>query len=135
MVNTPKLYFLDTGLAAYLTSWNTPQTLAAGAMCGAFFETWCIAELLKSYINAGQQAAFYFYRDKDLKEIDLLIEQNGALYPVEFKKSIALKKSDVANFSVLGKFKIPIGQGALISLSSDSILITEQCRTIPATWL
>ncbi len=135
MVSTPKLYFLDTGLAAYLTSWNTPQALSAGAMSGAFFETWCIAELLKSYLHSGLQAPFFYYRDKEMQEIDLLIEYNGILHPVEFKKSAALKKNDIANFGVLEKFKMPLGGGALISLSPETIMMTAKCHAVPAPLL
>lgn len=65
MVSTPKLYMLDTGLAAFLTGWTSPEVLMNGAMAGAFFESWCVAEILKSYVNAGESTSFYYYRDKD----------------------------------------------------------------------
>jgi predicted AAA+ superfamily ATPase len=86
-VKTPKLYFLDTGLAAYLTKWNTSDVLKNGAMAGAFFETFVISEIIKSYCNKGVlEPPLYFYRDKNMNEIDLLIEDNGTLYPLEMKK-------------------------------------------------
>ena len=135
MISTPKLYFVDTGLAAFLTNWNTPEVLNAGAMSGEFIETWCISELLKSYLHSGRQAPFFYYRDKEKREIDLLIENNGTLHPIEFKKSATLKKSDVATFRVLEKFKVPIGHGALISLSPENIMISENCSAIPAPFL
>lgn len=135
MVSTAKLYFLDTGLAAYLTSWNTSQALNDGAMNGAFFETWCIAELLKSYLNSGRQAPFFYYRDKDMQEIDLLIEDNGVLHPVEFKKSANMKKSDIATFGALDNSKTPTGSGALVSLSPENIMMTGKCYAIPAPLL
>ncbi|HBK52498.1 MAG TPA: ATPase, partial [Syntrophomonas wolfei] len=101
MVKTPKLYFLDTGLAAYLTKWNTPQVLEAGAMAGAFFETFVVSEILKSYYNTGiLEPALYYYRDKDAKEIDILIEQNGMIYPVEIKKTANPGKEHIEHFSV-----------------------------------
>jgi predicted AAA+ superfamily ATPase len=82
-VKTPKLYFLDTGLAAYLTRWNSADVLKNGAMAGAFFETFVLAEIIKSYTNQGiLDLPFYFYRDKNMNEIDLLIEENGTLYPI-----------------------------------------------------
>lgn len=65
MVSTPKLHMLDTGLAAFLTGWTSPEVLMNGAMAGAFFESWCVAEILKSYVNAGESTSFYYYRDKD----------------------------------------------------------------------
>ena len=80
LVKTPKLYFLDTGLAAYLTAWSSPATLEAGAMAGALFETWVVGELLKSWWHHGQQAPLYFYRDKDQKEIDVLVVRDGVVH-------------------------------------------------------
>ncbi len=86
-VKTPKLYFLDTGLAAYLTRWNTADVLKNGAMAGAFFESFVVAEIIKSYYNRGiLDLPIYFYRDRDMNEIDLLIEDNGTLYPLDIKK-------------------------------------------------
>jgi predicted AAA+ superfamily ATPase len=132
MVRSPKLYFLDTGLAAHLTNWSSPGTLKDGAMSGAFFETWCVSELLKSYLHAGRQAPFFYYRDKDSREIDLLIEDNGTLFPVEFKKAASLRKDDAANFSALKKLKTPVGAGAIVSLCPDTVMPAENCRAIPA---
>ena len=83
LVKAPKLYFLDTGLAAYLTEWVNPETLEAGAMSGPILETWIVAELLKSYWHAGRRAPFYYYRDKDQREIDLLIVQDGFLRSID----------------------------------------------------
>ena len=132
MVSTPKLHMLDTGLAAFLTGWTSPEVLMNGAMAGAFFESWCVAEILKSYVNAGETPNFYYYRDKDKNEIDLVIERNGKIYPVEFKKAAAVSKSDVKHFNKLSDLKTPVGTGALISLYPDSILIKDTVKTIPA---
>lgn len=133
--STPKFYFLDTGLAAYLTSWNTPQVLCDGAMSGAFFETWCVSELLKSYLHNGQEPPFFYFRDKDKHEIDLLIEYNGALHPIEIKKSASPKSSDISAFRLLKQYQMPIGKAALISMNPDILMLTESCRTIPAPLL
>ena len=135
ITSTAKFYFLDTGLAAYLTSWNTPQVLCDGAMSGAFFETWCVSELLKSYLHNGKQPPFFYYRDKDKREIDLVIENNGSLYPIEFKKSAAPKTSDITAFRLLEQYKMSLGKGALISMNPDTLMLTESCRTIPAPLL
>jgi predicted AAA+ superfamily ATPase len=81
MIKSPKLYFLDTGLAAYLTKWSSPESLEAGSMSGAILETWAVAEILKSYWHNGKEAPLYFYRDTDQKEIDLLIESDDTIYP------------------------------------------------------
>ena len=103
MVKTPKLYFLDTGLCAYLTEWSSPETLEAGAMTGAILETWVISELLKGYRHNGRQAPFYYYRDKDKKEIDLLIVKDGTVYPLEIKKTAMPQKRDIRQFHLLDK--------------------------------
>lgn len=136
-VKTPKLYFLDTGLAAYLTKWNTPQVLEAGAMAGAFFETFVMAEVLKSYYNAGvSDPSLFYYRDKDTREIDLLIEQNGTFHPVEIKKTANPGKEHIKSFSVLEKSKgVTVGAGGVICLYDKSVRINEQNVTIPVTWL
>ena len=132
MVKTPKLYFLDTGLAAYLTEWSSPATLEAGAMSGAFLETWVITELLKSWLHNGLRPPFYYYRDKDQKEIDLLIIQDGTAYPVEIKKTASPDKSAVRHFSVLEKLKMPVGMGAVICLVKQSLPLSESAWSVPA---
>lgn len=132
MVSTPKLHMLDTGLAAFLTGWTLPEVLMNGVMAGAFFESWCVTEILKSYVNAGETPNFYYYRDKDKNEIDLVIERNGKIYPVEFKKAATVSKSDVKHFNKLADSKPPLGTGALVSLYPDSILIKDTVKTIPA---
>lgn len=136
MVKTPKIFFLDTGLCAFLTAWASPGVLEAGAMAGAVFETWCFTEILKSYFHNGlSQIPFYFYRDKEKHEIDLLIEWNGTLYPVEFKKSSSPRSDDARHFRMLEQFGKPIGMGALICLYSEVVQLKPDCRIIPASLL
>ncbi|GAB6173064.1 ATP-binding protein [Paradesulfitobacterium aromaticivorans] len=136
-VKTPKLYFLDTGLAAYLTKWNTPEVLEAGAMAGAFFETFVVAEVLKSYYHAGVlEPSLYYYRDKDAKEVDLLVEQNGTLYPVEIKKTANPNKAHIENFSVLEKIKgVSVGTGGVICMYDNNLRLNEKNAVIPVTWI
>lgn len=136
-IKTPKLYFLDTGLAAYLTKWNTPDVLEAGAMAGAFFETFVVSEVLKSYYNSGiLEPSLYYYRDKDAKEIDIIIEQNGTLYPVEIKKTANPGKEHIESFSVLNKIKdISVGTGCIVCMYDKSVHVNDKNVTIPVTWL
>ena len=133
LVKTPKLYMLDTGLCAYLTEWSSPETLEAGAMSGAILETWIMGELLKSYWHSGRQPSFYYYRDKDLKEIDLLIVQDGTIYPLEFKKTASPRKENIRHFSVLNKLKMPIGQGCLICLAEQAVPLTSSSWALPVS--
>ena len=135
MVKSPKLYFLDTGLAAYLTEWSSPQTLEAGAMSGAILETWILGELLKSWQHNGLRAPFYYYRDTDGKEIDLLIVQDGTLYPLEFKKTASPDKSAIRHFSVLEKLGLPVGMGAVVCLAGQALPLTEKAWSVPAGWV
>ncbi|MBM3198772.1 MAG: ATP-binding protein, partial [Chlamydiae bacterium] len=103
LVKAPKLYFLDTGLASYLTGWSSPETLEAGAMSGAILETFAVIEVLKTYLHNGKSAPIYYYRDKDKKEIDLLIIKDNAGYPLECKKTASPSKDDIRHFHLLEK--------------------------------
>lgn len=136
-VKTPKLYFLDTGLAAYLTKWISAEVLKNGAMAGAFFETFVVSEVIKSYYNAGiSEPPLYFYRDKDMNEIDLLIEDSGTLYPIEIKKHADPRKSDVAAFSRIDKIPdVKRGPGGVICLYDKLITLQENDRAIPISYL
>jgi len=132
LVKAPKLYFLDTGLCAYLTEWSSPETLEAGAMSGAILETFMFTEILKSYWHNGKRAPLYYYRDKDKKEIDLLIVQDGAIYPLEFKKTAAPDKAMVRNFSLLEPLKMPVKEGGIVCLTETLLPITKDINAIPA---
>jgi hypothetical protein len=133
LVKAPKLYFLDTGLAAYLTEWSNAKTLEAGAMSGAIFETWAITEIIKSYWHAGKPAPIYYYRDLDQKEIDFLIVKDGNIYPVEIKKTSAPTKVDIRHFSVLSRFQMPTGHGCVLCLTDKRLPISETVQAIPVS--
>ncbi|MDO4553286.1 MAG: ATP-binding protein [Bacillota bacterium] len=136
-IKTPKLYFLDTGLAAYLTRWNTAEVLKNGAMAGAFFESFVLSEIIKSYYNKGVvEPPLYFYRDRDMNEIDLLIEDGGTLYPLEIKKHADPQKRDVDAFSLLERIPgIRRGPGGVICLYDNLITLGENDRVIPVRYL
>lgn len=136
-IKTPKLYFLDTGLAAYLTRWNTPEVLQNGAMAGAFFETFVIAEIIKSYYNAGiLEPPLYFYRDKERHEIDLIIYQDMELYPIEIKKHADPSKNDVAVFEVLDKIKdVKRAAGGVICMYDNLLPLKGEEMIIPLNYI
>ncbi|MDR1183760.1 MAG: ATP-binding protein [Coriobacteriales bacterium] len=138
-VKMPLLHFMDTGLAAYLTGWTSPAVLERGAMTGQFFETWVFTELYKSFINAGVRPPIYYYRDKDKKEIDLLLHQNGTLYPMEIKKTANPGLNDIRNFSVLspletmrGQLKVQVGNGAVLCMIPEPLPINNSNWYVPA---
>jgi predicted AAA+ superfamily ATPase len=135
-LGTPKLYFLDTGLAAYLSGWNTPEVLERGAEAGHLFESYCIAEILKSYSNAGKEPFLYYYRDKEQHEIDLMIFQNATLYPLEIKKHSSPRPSDIRAFSCLDKIPgIKRGPGGVICLYDQLSLLGKTDRVIPLDYI
>ena len=132
LVKTPKLYFLDTGLVAYLTEWASPETLVAGAMFGPILETWIVAELLKSYWHTGRRPPFYYYRDKDQREIDLVLVQDGIAYPLELKKTASPRRDDVRHFGALERLGLPVGPGGVICLVEQALPLTTAAQSIPA---
>lgn len=134
-VKTPKVYFMDTGIVSYLTGWKTPQTLEAGAMSGAILETYVVSEILKSYWHNGKQANIYYYRDKDKREIDLLLEQDGIYYPIEIKKKTNPDKKDIRAFQILDTLKIKRGEGAVICLAAEHLPITQNVMAVPVGYL
>ena len=116
-VSTPKLYFYDTGLVCYLTRWSSPETAMNGAMSGALLENYAVAEITKTYQNAGQEPFLYYYRDKDAREIDLLLEQDGKLFPIEIKKMAAPPKKLTKVFDLIDKSPLERGTGAVLCMA------------------
>ena len=100
-IKTPKVYFMDTGLACYLTGWKTPEGVESGAMSGNMFETYVVSEIIKSYWHNGKQPDIYYYRDKEKREIDVLLHENGTLYPVELQNNSNPDKGDIPAFTVI----------------------------------
>lgn len=135
VVKTPKLYFMDTGLAAWLTGWQTAQTLELGAMSGSFLETFVLSELVKGYWYHGRRPRLYFYRDYDQKEIDILIEENNRLYPIEVKTRTNPGKGDIRHFSILERTKRETGCAVVLCLSSIHMPITANAWAVPVWYL
>lgn len=133
IVKRPKLYFMDTGLACYLSLWNNSGALALSAMAGAMFETYVISEIIKSYANAGKDTRnrLCYYRDNNNKEIDLIILENGKAYPIEIKKSANPGKSAVRHFNVLEDMGLIAEEGAVICMTPVILPIDEKNQFIP----
>ncbi|MBQ9544529.1 MAG: ATP-binding protein [Clostridia bacterium] len=133
-VKTPKIYFYDTGLVCYLTKWSSPETAERGAMNGALLENYVVSEIMKSYQGAGKQPFLYYYRDKDAKEIDVIIESDGKLCPVEIKKTALPDKRIVRTFGVLEKSPLEIGTGAVLCLA-ETLGAFDRNNLIVPIWL
>lgn len=135
LIKTPKLYFMDTGLCSYLSGWLTPEVLERGAMSGAILETYAVSEILKSYLHHGHIPRIYFYRDKEKREIDLLIDENGTLYPVEIKKSAKIRDNHFYGFSVLKHLNVNVGHGAILSFVRDLVPIEQNIDAVPISFI
>lgn len=130
-VKTPKIYFYDTGLVCYLTKWSSPETAEKGAMNGALLENYAVSEIMKSYQSAGQEPCLYYYRDRDSREIDLIIEGDGKLCPVEIKKTALPDKRLVRSFGVLEKSPLEIGTGAVLCMAESLSAFDKNNLVVP----
>lgn len=118
-VSTPKLYFYDSGIVCYLTRWSSPETAMEGAMSGALLENYTVAEIIKTYQNAGQEPFLYYYRDKDAREIDLILERDGKLFPIEIKKMATPPKKLTKVFDLIDKSPLQRGTGAILCMADQ----------------
>ncbi|MGI5090615.1 ATP-binding protein [Treponema sp. OMZ 305] len=131
LVKTPKLYFYDTGLVCYLTKWSSAETLESGAMNGAILENYVVSEIMKTYLNNGKAPFMYYYRDKDAKEIDIVLEHDGVLNPIEIKKSANPGSELVKVFSLLDNASIPRSKGAVICMKPELSAIDRENYIVP----
>jgi len=131
LVKRPKLYMVDTGLCAYLTGWSTPSTLASGAMAGAIFETHAIVEILKSWWHRAKEAPAHFYRDRDGREVDLLLERDGRLHPVEIKRAATVRREWAGLFDPLDRLGVPVGPGAVVCLAPEAVPVDARTTALP----
>lgn len=134
LVKTPKLYFYDTGLICYLTKWSSADTLESGAMNGAILENYVVAEIRKTYLNSGKEPFMYYYRDKDAKEIDIVLEHDGVLNPIEIKKSSNPGPELVKVFSLLDKSSTPRSKGAVMCMKPELSAIDRENYIVPV-WM
>lgn len=131
LVKTPKLYFYDTGLVCHLTKWSSPEVLESGAMNGAILENYVVAEIAKTYLNTGREAYMYYYRDKDAREIDVVLEQDGILNPIEIKKTSNPGSELTKVFSLLDRASVPRGNGAVICMKPTVSVVDKKNFIVP----
>jgi hypothetical protein len=136
IIKSPKIHFADTGLACFLTGWTSPETLEHGAMNGAILESYVVSEILKSYWHNGIRPNIYYYRDTDKREIDVILEENGILYPIEIKKKSNPTVADIKSFAVienaLGQKR---GEGAVICMADTHLPLTDKDNIVPIGYL
>ena len=130
-VKTPKMYFFDTGLAAYLTKYSSPEILMNGAINGAILENYTVAEIRKTWLNSAKECLLHYYRDKDTNEIDMVIEADGELHPLEIKKSTNPGTELASAFKVLDKGSVPRGAGAILCLREEISAIDRNTFILP----
>ncbi len=133
-IKTPKLYFFDTGLLAYLTRYPNSDVLMNGAMNGAILENYIVSEIVKTYRNQGKDCLLHYYRDKDANEIDLVMEDSRTLYPMEIKKAMNPRSELVSAFRLLDKASVPRGIGAVLCLRETLSASNRQNLIVPA-WM
>lgn len=136
-IKRPKIYFMDTGLACYLTGYMSYETLERSAYNGAIFETYIISEIVKSYTNNGKDPSkrLYYYRDTNQKEIDLLVFYDNTVYPVEIKKSANPGKTALKNFEVVNKFGVEVGNGIVLCMMENIMPIDEKNYYVPIEYI
>jgi uncharacterized protein len=132
---TPKLYFMDTGLACYLTGWRSAETAALGAMAGPLLECHVVIEVLKSYRHRGLQAPLYFWRDKQNHEVDLLIAEDGQLFPVEVKRTASPARTDLRGVDAMLRAGCALGPTALVCLVPEPFGLAPGVTAVPVTSL
>ena len=130
-VKTPKMYFFETGLAAYLTKYSSPEILMNGAINGAILENYTVAEIRKTWLNCARECLMHYYRDKDTNEIDMVIETDGELHPLEIKKSTNPGAELASAFKVLDKGSVPRGTGAILCLREEISAIDRNTFILP----
>ena len=139
VIKTPKIYMLNTGLMAFLTKWLTPETIQNGAKSGQFFETFVVSEIIKSFYNQGIEPPIYFYRDTNQKEIDLLIEYQQTLYPIEIKTTASPNKKMANTFDILRNTlpqnELNIAHGTIINQYEKAIWLADNLVAIPFNFI
>ncbi|MCQ2463931.1 MAG: ATP-binding protein [Clostridia bacterium] len=132
LVKMPKLYFCDTALCAYLSMWLSPETLMNGAASGHYYENYVVMEFVKTYAYSKNKANLSYYRDANAKEIDIFIEENDTIHPIEIKKSASPDKRETKKYSVIDKTTLQRGCGGIVCMCEEVIPIDSQNCFIPS---
>jgi len=130
-VKTPKMYFFDTGLVSYLTRYSSPEILANGAINGAILENYVVSEIIKTYHNNAKDCLIWYYRDSNSNEIDLVIESDGMLHPIEIKRTANPGTELVRSFKLLDKASVPRGKGAIICMRETLSAVDSDNYIVP----
>lgn len=133
-IKTPKLYFYDTGFVCYLTKWSSPEVAESGAMSGVLLENFVVSEIVKSYQNAGISPFINYYRDHDAKEIDVVLERDGKLCPIEIKKTALPDKRITRVFSLIDKSPMQLGASAVVCMA-DKLSAFDRDNLIVPVWI
>jgi hypothetical protein len=134
-IKTPKLYFCDTGLACFLAGWRTAETAASGAMAGALLETHVVSEVLRSWRHRGQEPPLWFWRTKDGQEVDLLLAEDGLLFPIEVKLTASPDAGDLRGVRSLARSGVSLGPGAVVCLTPEPFPLDRTMEALPASSL
>ena len=135
MIKTPKLYFCDTGLCAFLSSWTSRDVLMNGAASGHYLENYVVSEMLRNSYYGEKKVNLNFYRDTNQKEIDLVMEMDGQLHPFEIKRAASPDKKTIKTFSLLGKSGKDIGAGGIICMAAKPFPIDAENSMVPVNLL
>lgn len=135
VVKTPKLYFFDTGLVCYLTRYSSAEILQNGSINGALLENYIVAEIRKSYLNTGKEPFMYYYRDKLQREIDIILESNNVLQPIEIKKTSNPNTAMVKNFDILKNAQVEVGHGAIICMKETLTALNKDTLIVPVWYI
>ena len=136
LLKTPKLYFMDTGLCCFLTGWLTPETLEKGAVSGPMLETYVVSEIIKSHIHNGRSPQIFYCADKEGREIDLLLEKEGRLHPLEIKKTLVPGNIKLKPMSrILKNLKAPAGSGGILYPGSAWLPLQPGMDAVPICFI
>lgn len=135
LVKAPKLYFMDTGLAAYLAKWPTPETLMTGAAAPAFLENYAVTEILKSYLHHGQQPPMFYYRNHDQKELDIVLVTNQTLYPMDVKRTASVDRRTARSLHIAEALNLKQGHGLILCGSTTRYPLATDVDAYPVGWL